>query len=440
MRSNWSKRKVKELCTLIVDCVNKTAPKEVGPTPFKMIRTTNIKGGRLDTDNCNFVSEETFIKWTRRAKLEPKDILLTREAPIGEAAQVKCGTGLFLGQRIMQYRPNPREVDPDYLFFTFLSPILKEQFGMHEGSGSTVSHIRVGDCSEFDIPCPTIEEQRRVSAVLRALFDYEEILSEQNTTLEALAQTLFRSWFVNFDPVHAKAAGQTPEGMSPELAALFPSEFVESELGMIPKGWSVATVGSEFNLTMGQSPPGSSYNELGQGTLFFQGRTDFGFRFPSNRTYTTEPSRYAKSGNVLLSVRAPVGDINVALDDCCIGRGLAALSSKHDWHSYCLYAIKNLAIAFESFDKEGTIFGSINKADLSAMTLVGPDAALQQQFNKIAAPIDAQITVNEQMIRTFSTIRDELLPRLVSGKLRIEEAEEAVSEVLGSTADEEKAA
>lgn len=409
------------------------------PNTHPYLRIVDFVSGGINQTNLLYVPDSVYPTISRYV-VEPEDVFISIVGTIGVVGIIPDNLrGANLTENAARIRVNCDVYNPRFLMYFLMSPKGREQISSLT-VGSTQPKLALFRIQEIQVPSIPIGDQLKIVSILNTLDRCIENLQSQNTTLEALAQTLFRSWFVNFDPVHAKAAGQTPEGMSPELAVLFPSEFVESELGMIPKGWSVVTVGSEFNLTMGQSPPGSSYNELGQGTLFFQGRTDFGFRFPSNRTYTTEPSRYAKSGNVLLSVRAPVGDINVALGDCCIGRGLAALSSKHEWHSYCLYAVKNLAVAFENFDKEGTIFGSINKADLSAMTLVGPDAALQQQFNKIAAPTDAQITVNEQMIRTLSTLRDELLPRLISGKLRIEEAEEAVSEVLGSAAEEEKAA
>jgi type I restriction enzyme S subunit len=132
-------------------------------------------------------------------------------------------------------------------------------------------------------------------------------------TLEATARALFKSWFVDFDPVRAKAEGR--DTLLPQhLADLFQGSFVDSELGEIPKRWEIGSVDSEFNLTMGQSPPGETYNNSGVGLPFYQGRTDFGFRFPSRRIYCTAPTRFARPGDTLVSVRAPVGDINMATD------------------------------------------------------------------------------------------------------------------------------
>lgn len=204
-----------------------------------MIRTTNIRDGRISFESCRFVEKETYEKWTRRAKLQYGDVLLTREAPIGEVGFVDAPEGIFLGQGIMQYRANSRLLHPRFLHYVFQSPSLKHQFGSHEGSGSVVSHIRVGDCFKFKIPLPPLAIQEGVAELLGAIDDRITLLRETNTNLETIAQALFKSWFVDFDPVRAKAEGRTPEGMDAATAALFPDSFEEYELGLVPRGWSV---------------------------------------------------------------------------------------------------------------------------------------------------------------------------------------------------------
>ncbi len=123
----------------------------------------------------------------------------------------------------------------------------------------------------------------------------------EQAALEAIAKALFKSWFVDFDPVRAKAEGRQPEGMDAQTAALFPDGFEDSELGMVPRGWKVETIKGGFNLTMGQSPPGESYYEAGEGLPFYQGKTDFGFRFPTRRAFCTSPTRLANA-TIRLSV------------------------------------------------------------------------------------------------------------------------------------------
>ena len=150
---------VSDVCSLIVDCVNRTAPVVEDKTDFRMIRTTNIKDGKIDLSTCRYVNEDTFNTWTRRAKVLDGDVLLTREAPIGEVGYVNGLGDVFLGQRIMQYRPDPSKIEPRYLYYAFRSRDLQNQFRSHEGSGSVVSHIRVADCHKFKIALHPPERQ-----------------------------------------------------------------------------------------------------------------------------------------------------------------------------------------------------------------------------------------------------------------------------------------
>jgi type I restriction enzyme S subunit len=213
MASEWPQIQIDSLCSLIVDCVNKTAPVVSHKTAYRMIRTTNIKAGRLDLSTCRYVNEDTFAKWTRRAIPSKGDVLLTREAPLGEIAMIHEERNVFLGQRVMQYRADPKRVDPEFLYYSFLAPDLQAQIHAHSGSGSTVDHIRVPECSKFVLAVPPLEEQREITALLGALDRRIVSLRKSNEALEAMARAIFKSWFVDFDPVRAKAEGREPEGM-----------------------------------------------------------------------------------------------------------------------------------------------------------------------------------------------------------------------------------
>ncbi len=192
-----------------------------------------------------------------------------------------------------------------------------------------------------------------------------------------------------------------------------------TELGEIPKDWRVGKLEDEFNILMGQSPAGSSYNENQQGFIFYQGRTDFGFRFPTVRLYTTEPKRIAEKFDVLVSVRAPVGDINVAFEKCCIGRGLSAVKSKYK--SYCLYKLKSYRKTFDIFETEGTVFGSLNKENFNKLVNIIPNNTIISQFENITYFLDQRVFLNTKQIQTLTKTRDELLPKLMSGQLRVKD-------------------
>ena len=196
------------------------------------------------------------------------------------------------------------------------------------------------------------------------------------------------------------------------------------ELGReIPKVWKFGTLSDIANITMGQSPAGESYNENGDGMMFFQGSTDFGSRFPMPRVYTTAPTRFAKNGDILMSVRAPVGALNIAMEDCCIGRGLAALNSKIGSQIYLIQLLNSFRAVFDSMNGNGTTFGSINKDTLHALKVIIPPNSVLQQFEEIVTPIEKQIRKCEKENRELSSLRDWLMPMLMNGQARIEKEE-----------------
>lgn len=277
-----------------------------------------------------------------------------------------------------------------------------------------------------DIPLPPNQEQREIAAILGALDDKIELNRKTAATLEAMARALYRSWFVDFDPVHAKAEGRAPAHMSEDTAALFPDSFNGDGL---PAGWPMGSVADVFDVVMGQSPPGNTYNDDGDGLPFYQGRTDFGFRFPVLRKFCSAPARIAPRDSVLLSVRAPVGDLNRAWEKCCIGRGVASLSEKAGRNAYGYEAMWALSDALKAYDSEGTVFGSINKKQLAGLSLVLPPEELRSAFQEVVQPMDGRVRNITAENQTLATLRDTLLPRLMSGELRVGEAREQVEEI-----------
>jgi type I restriction enzyme S subunit len=183
--------------------------------------------------------------------------------------------------------------------------------------------------------------------------------------------------------------------------------------------WTHGILSDIAVITMGQSPKGESYNEGGTGTVFFQGRAEFGFRFPTRRLYTTDPKRIAQANDALMSVRAPVGDMNVAYEDCCIGRGLGAIRSKDGHQSFVLYTMFALREQLNVYNGEGTVFGSINRDALNSMPVDIPPKEIMDQFEDIVAPMDAAIRNNYDEICRLQAMRDSLLPRLMSGELDV---------------------
>ena len=183
--------------------------------------------------------------------------------------------------------------------------------------------------------------------------------------------------------------------------------------------WSDGVLSDIAIITMGQSPKGDTYNETGDGTVFYQGRGEFGERFPTRRLYTSDPKRMAQTNDVLMSVRAPVGDFNVAYENCCIGRGLASIRSKDKHQSYILYTIVSIQDALNMYNGEGTVFGSINKDALNGIQIVIPPVSVMDEFENIVEPLDESIKRNYEEICRLTNLRDALLPKLMSGELDV---------------------
>jgi len=356
-----------------------------------------------------------------------------------------CSQTVIIGRKgtvgAVHYSPKPCwpidttfyviDPDPDVLRFKYY--LLKSLGLEHMNADSAVPGLNRDAAHARKILVPPLPEQHAIAHILGTLDDKIELNRKQNETLEAMARALFRAWFVDFEPVRAKMQGRWQRGQSlPGLPAhlydLFADGLVESELGGIPEGWEMISVDTEFDITMGQSPPGSTYNEIGEGLPFYQGRADFEFRFPKRRVFCKAPTRLAKIGDTLVSVRAPVGDINMALEDCAIGRGVAAVRHKTGSRSYTYHFMSSISDIFARFDAEGTVFGSIGKKDFHSISHVKPPRDLVLTYEKLAASLDDEVEKNEQESRTLAQLRDTLLPKLISGELRVPDAEAFLKE------------
>lgn len=261
--------------------------------------------------------------------------------------------------------------------------------------GSAVPSLTVPVIEDIDILLPPKATQDKVVSVLKSLDDKIEVNRRINDNLEQQAQALFKSWFVNFEPFKN-------------------GQFVDSELGKIPKGWKVGYLSEIADIIMGQSPNGSTYNENGEGIIFYQGRAEFGTRFPSIRLFTTNPTRIAPANSILISVRAPVGDINITHKECCIGRGLASAVSRTNKSAFLLYTLFSLKSDLDRFNAEGTVFGSINRKALETLKILIPTNDIISKFEAIVASMDQQILTLHLESENLKILRDTLLPKLMS--------------------------
>ena len=254
--------------------------------------------------------------------------------------------------------------------------------------------------------------QQRTIKILSLIDKKIQINNQINQELEAMAKTLYDYWFVQFDFPDQNGKPYKSSGgkmvYHPELKR------------EIPEGWGVEKLENIANITMGQSPKGTSYNEVGEGMLFFQGSTDFGWRFPVARQYTTEPSRIAEEDDILLSVRAPVGTLNIADTRCCIGRGLVAINSKVRVNSYIFNVMQDFKKLFDMRNSVGTTFGSITKDDLYSLQLVYPPNELLMKFDQSVKSFDREIKNRSRQNQELTQLRDWLLPMLMNGQVKVE--------------------
>ena len=400
---------LEELCTGIIDCPHSTPKWQDKGIP--VIRNYNLKDGKIDCTNLSFVSEEDYKERVKRAIPEESDIIISREAPMGVVGIVPKEFQCCLGQRLVLLKIDKSKCIPKYLLYTLMSEYVQVQIRRINQTGSIVSNLNISSLKKLKIPLHNFEEQRKIANILSAIDDKIQINNQINQELEAMAKTLYDYWFVQFDFPDQNGKPYKSSG-----GKLVYNQDLKRE---IPEGWGVEKLGDIANITMGQSPKGTSYNEVGEGMLFFQGSTDFGWRFPVVRQYTTEPSRIAEEDDILLSVRAPVGTLNIADTRCCIGRGLAAINSKVGVNSYIFNVMQDFKKLFDMRNSVGTTFGSITKDDLYSLQLVYPPNELLMKFDQSVKSFDREIKNRSRQNQGLTQLRDWILPMLMNGQVII---------------------
>ena len=403
------------------------------PEGVPIISGKHLKDLRLNEQaKFNHITKDHAEK-LKNANVQRGDVIFTHAGNIGQVSYIPENSKhdrYVISQRQFYMRCDRSRVIPEFVASYFKSSIGQHQLLANASQvgvpsiAQPVSYLRT-----IQIPIPPISEQHAIAHILGTLENKIETNRRMNKTLEMIARVLFKSWFVDFDPIHAKIEGRDL-GLPQNFTELFPDGFGDSELGPIPKKWQVKALEECFNLTMGQSPPSSTYNEHGKGLPFFQGRTDFGFRYPKNRKYCTAPNRVAESGDTLASVRAPVGDINMAWEKCCIGRGVAALRHKSCSISFGYYLICEIQSTLQEYEQTGTVFGAINRKQFEAVRVIEPDPNIIDAFSLLAQPLDERIRSNFKESQTLVALRDVLLPELISGHLRVKDAETFLERVL----------
>ena len=275
--------------------------------------------------------------------------------------------------------------DSQFIYYLATSPAFRNVAIKSMVGSSGRQRVQQGVLDELELTVPPLEEQQKIGAFLAMLDQKIALNNEINDNLQQQAMALYASMFLD------NPALETIAGTLKDIA----------------------------DVTMGQSPSGSSYNEDSNGEVFYQGRAEFGYRFPTRRLFTTEPKRMAEAGDVLLSVRAPVGDLNVAYERCCIGRGLGAIHGRNGYQSFVLYTMFALRPQLDVYNGEGTVFGSINRNALNDMPIDIPSEDAIAAFEAVVRPMDDMIRINYEENCRLQELRDSLLPRLMSGEVNV---------------------
>jgi type I restriction enzyme S subunit len=373
-------------CELIVDCPHSTAKESADAYAFA-VGTRAISDGRINFAKARPVAEATYAKWTQRASPRAGDLILCREAPVGPVARVPESPRVCLGQRTVLLRPDRRKADSDYLMYVLLAA--QTQTALRAlAEGSTVPHLNVADVRQFPLALPSLEEQHQIAAVLGALDDKIDSNRSLASTLHELATTQFDRQFGDLAPARAGT-----------------------------NGWTEGTLGDLVDVNMGQSPPGSTYtSDPDEGILLVQGMGGMGVRVPTSDVFTTAPTKVTSAGSTLMTVRAPVGAVNVAHVELCLGRGVAGISSTRP--AFTEYLMRALEHRWAS-EESGTIFPAVNRKQIVGLPLAIPREANIDTFETFARAIVWKLGALHGETQSLTALRNELLPKLVSGEVRV---------------------
>ena len=365
-----------------------------------VIRGSNLNGSRfLYMDDFVFVSDSKVREDLSGNLAKAGDLVFTQRGTLGQVAIIPedgIANRYVVSQSQMKITLDENKSDKFFLYYYFSSRKTVEKI-LNLVSSSGVPHINLTVLRNFEVPVPSLDTQKRIASILSAYDDLTENNRRRIRLLEQAARLLYKEWFI-----HLRFPGH---------------EHVKIKDG-VQEGWERKPLGEIADIKMGQSPKSIYYNEDGYGLPFHQGVTNFGIRFPSHQTYCTEQNRLAEPGDILFSVRAPVGRINITTDKIVIGRGLAAIRSNRDQQNFLFHALKNHFFK-EDMIGGGAIFAAITKKDLHGVELLQALDRVVEMFMEHVVPIDLQIEKLHQSNEQLTKARDLILPKLMNGEMTI---------------------
>jgi type I restriction enzyme S subunit len=413
----------------LIDCVHKTP--EAVATGFPYIAIPQMVEGRIDLNSARQISEEDMLEWNIKCDPSEGDIVLSRRCNPGVTAVIPKGFRGSLGQNLVLLRSVDSRILPEYLRWVTRGREWWNEVDRYINVGAVFESLRCADIPEFQIPLPCLSEQKAIAHILGTLDDNIELNRKTNETLEAMAKALFKSWFVDFDPVRAKAEDR-PTGLPDEISELFPDSFDDSELGEIPSGWEVKALDeiARFlnGLALQKFPPKEGGATL---PVIKIAQLKKGDSTGADRCSTAVPSDYVvRDGDMLFSWSG-----SLAVDIWCGGDGalnqhLFKVTSKtygkwffYQWVNHHLPDFQEIA------QGKATTMGHIQRHHLSeAKVLIPPPTLLAAMDSAFSALLDRAFGLRRQS-KDLGSIRDALLPKLISGEIRIPDVETMLEEV-----------
>jgi len=432
---SWDLVPLEDAIEKLIDYRGKT-PKKIDKG-IPLVTAKIVKKGEV-LPPTEFIAPEDYDSWMTRGFPEVGDVVLTVEAPLGEVAQLK-NAHIALAQRIVTLRGKKEYLDNTYLKYALMSPFGQSELRSRE-SGSTVKGIKQSELKKILLPIPPFQEQLDMAKILHNIDEKIRNNTTMNATLEKIAQRIFKSWFVDFDPVKANAEGLPFDGLSPEIQSLFPNEFEESELGIIPKGWEVKKSNQLFDVAIGKTPPRKEpqwFSKSKEDTTWVSIRdmgTDGVYNLSSSEYLTAEAVdkfnvKLIPENTVILSFKLTVGRLAITIDESTTNEAIAHF--KHSDKSYLssefLYSYLK-AFNFDQLGSTSSIATAVNSKIIKDLNIIEPAKEVSKAYDLIISPLFMKIKNNQQMTDSLIKIRDKLLPRLISGKITIQKAEELLEE------------
>jgi type I restriction enzyme, S subunit len=431
MTFEWRSLTLKDAGVSLIDCDHRTPKTTEQGYPY--ITIPQLKDGRILVAEARRISPADFKDWTKKLKPREHDVIVVRRCNSGESAVVPQGLDCAIGQNLVVLRANGISVAPQYLRWLVRGPEWWEEVRKFLNVGAVFDSLKCRDIPGFELSIPPIEEQCRISRLLDALDDRMEHNRTLAANLEAIARALFKSWFVDFDPVRARAAGEAPLGLAPDLAALFPDRFVESVLGEIPEGWTVKALDEAFQLNPKRNlPKGTLAQYLDMSNTPTRGHVPdqiayrafhSGSKFSNGDTLLARITPCLENGKAAFVDFLPEHEVGWGSTEFIVMRPKAPLPAYFGYLLARHAPFKAHAISSMS----GTSGRQRVQPDsLATWELVVPSPPVGEAFGNIVEPLRASIACAHAEIRALTQLRDLLLPRLISGKLRVQDAEQAL--------------